>query len=144
MNFTTLKFGTHSGAVRKNRRSVAYLLAPCIAVLVAAAPIMVFHVGTVPLWISNLPFWIGMVGAPGYVYVWSERWRGKRVSLPLAWWVHLSLAAAFVASLWGALLLLLTFIFWVFPAISAWMTVQLWKEFLERDGLKCAAGAAKR
>jgi hypothetical protein len=124
-----------SGGVDSTRRSVAYLLAPCIAVLCAAGPIMGLRVGTVPLWISNLPFWIGMAGAPGYVYVWSERWRGRRLSRPFIYWVHVSMAAAFVASVWGALLLLLSVLFWVFPAISAWMTVQLWAEFRRRNAL---------
>jgi hypothetical protein len=123
----------HSKTEEERRLSSAYLLAPCIAVLFAAGPILDLRIGTVPWWFSNLPFWIGVAGAPGYVYVWSERWRGPRLSWPMTYWVHVSLAAAFVASVWGSILLLLSFLFWVFPAISAWLTVQLWARFWRRD-----------
>ena len=128
----------HSDAVQRHRPSVAYLLAPCIAVLSAAGPILGLRVGTVPIWISNLPFWIGVVGAPGYVYVWSGRWRGRRLPVPMVLWVHVSMAAAFAASAWGSILLLLSVLFWIFPAISAWLTVKLWAEFVRRGGQRDA------
>jgi hypothetical protein len=125
----------HSGAMEPRRPSLAYLLTPCIAVLCAAGPILGLRVGTVPWWFSNLPFWIGMAGAPGYVYVWSDRWRGRHLPWPVIYGLHASMGAALVASVWSTVLLLFTVLFWVFPAISAWLTVQLWTAFVRRDGL---------
>jgi hypothetical protein len=114
------------------RLSVAYLVAPLLAVLCAAPAIIEFRVGVVSWWMSNLPFWIGLASAPGYVYAWSERWRRPELDRLRVFWVHASLAGAFLASFWGSILLVLTILFWVFPAISAALTLHLWLRFARR------------
>jgi hypothetical protein len=111
------------------RLSFAYLLTPLLGVLCATPALTEFRIGVAPWWMSNLPFWIGLASAPGYVYAWSDRWRKKSPSRLGLYWVHVSLAGAFLASVWGGTLLLLTAIFWVFPAISAALTVHLWMRF---------------
>lgn len=114
------------------RLSVAYLVAPMLAVFCAAPAITEFRIGVVSWWMSNLPFWIGLASAPGYVYAWSERWRCTELNRRKVCWVHASLAGAFLASFWGSILLVLTILFWVFPAISAALALHLWLRFARR------------
>jgi hypothetical protein len=119
----------HPNTTARIRLSIAYLLAPCFAMLPAAAAIMELRVGKVPWWISNLPFWIGLASSPGYVYVWTERWRGQTLNRTQKAWIYVSLGGATLASVWASLLLLITGILWILPAICAALGVQLWLLF---------------
>jgi hypothetical protein len=106
--------------------SMTYLVIPSLGVLSGALPIFYLRVGLVPWWMSNLPFWIGLVSAPGYVYAWSERWRKPNIGKVERLFIHASLAGALLASTWGSMLMLLTVVFWIFPALSVVLTVRLW------------------
>ena len=113
-----------------SRLSVAYLVTPVIAVAVAIPAIMNLRVGHVPWWISNLPFWLGLLSAPGYVYVWTELWRGRRNGRARVWWTCASLAGALLASVWGTILLLMLGFLAIFPAITLALVVHMWARYL--------------
>jgi len=122
---------------KARRLSVAYVVAPAIALLFALPwQLMLPLPGTpkhtaAPLWLqfAIVPFWLGLAAVPGYLYVWSERWRSRVLSPLTVAWIHLSLAVAVLASALGAAYLLLTVIGWVFAAISGCLAIHLWIRF---------------
>ena len=122
----------------EKRLSVAYLITPLIAVALASpwqlmmpppwAPVP----DQTPSWLryAFIPFWFGLAACPGYVYVWSERWRVRAPGRCTASWLHLSLAGAVAASAIGtAYMLLAAAVFAVFPGISAFLALHLWIRF---------------
>jgi hypothetical protein len=120
------------------RPGVAYLLVPVLAIACALPPIREFTLGAVPWWMSNIPFWMGMFCAPGFVYLvvdWRRREQFGRLRVA---WVYLSLIGAILASAWGTILLLLSILFWVFPAWSAVISCELLVRLLRdrRRGLR--------
>jgi hypothetical protein len=48
-----------------------------------------------------LPFWVGLVAAPGYLYAWSGQYVANAARRSVRLWVGASLLAALVASLGG-------------------------------------------
>jgi hypothetical protein len=111
--------------VEEARPGVAYIVVPVLAILCAWPPILNFRVGAVPWWMSNIPFWIGVFCAPGFCYLlidWRKRLLFGRLRVG---WIYLSLAGAILASAWGAILLLLSIIYWVFSAWSAVISYEL-------------------
>lgn len=117
-----------------DRLSVAYLLTPALALAIFSLPICELppmRTGTNTWqWIVAVPWWLGVACAPGYIYVWSERWRSRSLKRRTLIWVHASLLGATLSSFAGAILGLLTAIFWVFPAISGVLAIQVWLRFI--------------
>ena len=119
--------------VHIQRPSVAYLLAPALAMVVVVPVLIEFKPGRVPWWFSNIPIWLGFLAAPGYVYAWGAPWGHHHVTRIVAGWVRVSLVVALVAAAWGTAFLALTGIFWVFPAITVALVLSLWVRFGRED-----------
>ena len=122
-----------------NRFSVAYLVAPATAVLVAIpAAILVspFHIpedhtGRVLFVVAAIPLPLGVLSCPGYVYVWTERWRRRHLGGWRKAWLHGSMAAAAVASLMGGLLMLGgMLVVAAFPLLSGVLALHMWVRFV--------------
>jgi hypothetical protein len=53
--------------------------------------------------VAALPFWLGVVAAPGYLYAWNGHHAAPLLS-PTRMWVALSLGTSLVASLLGTIM----------------------------------------
>ena len=93
---------------RLKRLSVLYVVLPAGALIIVWP--MIRELPPIS-WPDNLntlqfvaaaPFWIGIAAAPGYLYAWSGH-RSRSSLQPIRrYWVALSLAAALLASVTGA------------------------------------------
>ncbi len=76
-----------------------------------------------------LPFYLGLMAAPGYAYAWAEYFNRAGMPEKQQRWVRISLATAVVSSLWGAIISIpavipAPFAFWSFV-----MAMILWRRF---------------
>jgi hypothetical protein len=85
--------------------SSAYLLAPGLALASVAALVSVFSEGTGKLWLLTARFWLGLASAPGYFWTWSRLRSGRAAKASAVLGARVSLVAALVASLSGAVLM---------------------------------------
>lgn len=84
---------------RPERLSVAYLIAPVLAVLLSLPiPLLV----TSRLAWFAIPVYVGLLAAPGYIYVWSDPWKRGTISPGVELWARSSLLTATAASFGGA------------------------------------------
>jgi hypothetical protein len=138
----------------RKRLSAAYVVAPCIALLTSAPAAMfvppfhspdgasaavqlLFAMGAIPL-----P--VGCLSAPGYVYAWSERWRGRDVPMWARAWIHTSLTGAVAASFLGTLFMLAggLVLFAVLPAISGCLAIHVWRRFSSQSRARTHSNSA--
>ena len=125
----------------ERRLSVAYILTPFIAVAVAWPPIMEWPMRVNRwIWFSPWPFWLGVLCTPGYLFCWSDWWRRGPMHPVVRWWIAASLVGAMVASVGGAMLMLLTVLFWIFSAMSAGCCIHMLRRFRQ---LTAAANATR-
>lgn len=119
------------------RLSLSYLVTPLLAIAVSLPGIMSFppfHPLGAPAnralgYVLSIPTWFGIYAFPGYVYTWTDHWRRANPGRIMTYWIHTSLFSAVLASSVGAVLMTLTGIFWVFPAISAALAGHMWLRF---------------
>lgn len=114
-----------------NRLSPLYVVFPAVALLVAVPFILMFppfarSVGPGAWWVTpNVITAVAILAAPGYVYAWSQPWQRKPLSPWCRRWMWGSLVLADLAFAAGTVAMMLTVLFWVFPAIAAVESVKL-------------------
>lgn len=110
--------------------AVLYLLPPAAA-LVMALPVVLATVTPRDAFSMAIiaPFYLGLAAAPGYIYCWASRARAASVSSGIRWWIRGSLVAALVASVGGMLGSLWMLLFVVPAALTAAVTLLLWRDF---------------
>ena len=80
-------------------------------------------------WLIVLPFYLGLVSAPGYLYAWSGFHSGRKVKGWKKSWIELSLALGILCSFIGGLLSIMTVIVAPFAFWSFVMVVKLFWRF---------------
>ncbi|HEV3191087.1 MAG TPA: hypothetical protein VGY54_11345 [Polyangiaceae bacterium] len=118
---------------RPERLSVAYLLAPLLAVLLTL-PIPLFVTSRIAL--LAIPVYVGLLAAPGYVYVWSDPWKRRAMSPGVELWARYSLLAATAASLGGATIAAIGLLVHAVPlaVISGLLSLTLLRRLQTRPG----------
>jgi hypothetical protein len=118
--------------IRKVLRVALYGVVPAAALLVGSPVGLSIWEGGNPspaLILLVSPFYLGLLGAPGYLFVAYAAPSSSSMGPGRRWWVRASLLLALVASLggmWGG-----TQVFFLLPPslISAVAVVLLWREF---------------
>jgi predicted RNase H-like HicB family nuclease len=108
----------------ESSRSVAYLLTPLLAMLLAGPALMLI---ASPLWWVSLPHVAGVLAAPGFTYAWADAWRKRPPGPGTVRWMNVSLLLALAASLAGTVMSAAfgVVIATPFAAISAWECIVL-------------------
>jgi len=107
--------------------SSAYLWAPGLALGSVAALVGVFSESRGNLWLLTIPFWLGLGGAPGYLWTWYRLRTGRSARKGSILAARVSIAVALVGSVSGALLMVTVLPLMVLPAVSAYCCVQLFR-----------------
>ncbi len=118
-----------------------YLIPPLLTLLLILPPILslppFLPKGTtnpnIVQWLIVLPFYGGVLAAPGYVYAWAGHVDSRPLSTSTRCWVAVSLVLAVLASLAGTFLSLLTVIVAPFAFWSFIMAIKLLRRFARRS-----------
>jgi hypothetical protein len=99
--------------LKEKRLSILYILFPLATMIIVLPPISESppfyypdHLGQIAI---VIPFYLGLLSAPGYIYAWSGHYKKSALSPNKRRWVILSLVGGVIASL-GGLISILTII----------------------------------
>ncbi len=126
---------------RQQHLSYWYLIPPILTFLLILPPILelppFLPKGTtnpnLVQWLIVLPFYAGLLAAPGYVYAWAGHVDPRSLSTSTRCWVAASLVLVALASLAGTFLSLLTVIVAPFALWSFIMAIKLLRRFSRRS-----------
>lgn len=108
--------------------ALLYLAPPAVALLMAI-PVATIRPVDATTAAVVAPFYLGLAAAPGYIYCCASRARAAWVSPGVRWWIRGSLIAALVASAGGIVGSLWMLLFVVPAALTAAVTLLLWRDF---------------